>query len=116
MPLVQPIHEATYEATLIAAMLNKARNGSNILFLTMIGGGVFGNQPEWIIDAIRRTLRLHHHSGLDVRLVSHHHPNSMLDAHAAEFRVTFTLESSSKAHDFRWNSVKSSGSTVNLQS
>ena len=93
MPLVHLMLEATYEATLIAAVLSEARYGSNILFLTMIGGGVFSNQPECIIDAIRRALRLHRHSGLDVRLVSHHHPNSILDAHAAEFRVTVMLES-----------------------
>ena len=84
-PLARLILEATYEATLRAAVLNKARNGSNILFLTMIGGGAFGNQPEWIIDAIRRALRLHEHSGLDIRMVSHRHPNSMLDVLAEEF-------------------------------
>lgn len=84
-PLARLILEATYEATLGAAVLNKAQNGSNILFLTMIGGGAFGNQPEWIIDAIRRALRLHRHSGLDIRVVSYRHPNSMLDALAEEF-------------------------------
>ena len=84
-PLARLILEATYEATFRAAVLNKARNGSNILFLTMIGGGAFGNQPEWIIDAIRRALRLHEHSGLDIRMVSHRHPNSMLDVLAKEF-------------------------------
>ena len=51
----------------------------------MIGGGAFGNQPEWIIDAIRRALRLHEHSGLDVRMVSYRHPNSMIDVLAKEF-------------------------------
>ncbi len=84
-PLARLILEATYEATFHAAVLNKERNGSNILFLTMIGGGAFGNQPEWIIDAIRRALRLHEHSGLDIRMVSHRYPNSMLDVLAREF-------------------------------
>ena len=84
-PFARLILEATYEATLCAAVLNKTRNRSNILFLTMIGGGAFGNQPEWIIDAIRRALRLHEHSGLDVRMVSYRHPNSMIDVLAKEF-------------------------------
>lgn len=84
-PFARLILEATYEATFSAAVINKARNGSNILFLTMIGGGAFGNQPEWIIDAIRRALRLHEHSGLDVRMVSHRQTNPMLDSLASEF-------------------------------
>ena len=84
-PFARLILEATYEATLNAAVLNKSRNGSNILFLTMIGGGAFGNQPEWIVDAIRRALQLHEDSGLDVRMVSHRHPNPMLDFLGSEF-------------------------------
>jgi len=67
--------EATYEATFHTAVLNKARNGSNILFLTMIGGGAFGNQPRWITDALARAMHLHQNSGLDVRMVSHRSPN-----------------------------------------
>ena len=84
-PFARLILEATYEAAFSAAVINKARNGSNILFLTMIGGGAFGNQPEWIIDAIRRALRLHEQSGLDVRMVSHRQTNPMLDSLASEF-------------------------------
>lgn len=84
-PFARLILEATYEATLHAALLNKSRNGSNLLFLTMIGGGVFGNRPEWIVDAIRRALKLHDQSGLDVRIVSYRQPNPMLDPLTSEF-------------------------------
>ena len=84
-PFARLILEATYEATLTAAVLNKASNGSNIVFLTMIGGGAFGNQSEWIIDAIGRAMRLHKDSGLDVRMVNYRHPNAMLDLLASEF-------------------------------
>ena len=83
-PFAQLILEATYEAALSAAVLSRARNESNILFLIMIGSGAFGNHPEWIIDAIRRILREHEHSGLDVRMVSHRNPNPMLDSLASE--------------------------------
>ena len=37
------ILEATYEATLCAALLNSSKTGSNKVFLTLVGGGVFGN-------------------------------------------------------------------------
>lgn len=85
-PFARLILEATYEASLGAAILNKAKYGSNILFLTMIGGGAFGNPREWIIDAIRRALRLHKDSGLDIRMVSHSNPNPHLNSLLSEFR------------------------------
>lgn len=62
--------EAAYEATLCAAILNAGRNGGNRLFLTLLGGGVFGNNPDWIVDAIRRSLELYSNSGLDIAIVS----------------------------------------------
>lgn len=66
--------EAAYEATLRAAMLNAARGKSNIVFLTMLGGGAFGNQPLWILNAMRRALDLAASTELDVRLVSYSTP------------------------------------------
>ncbi len=63
--------EAAYEATFCAALLNAASQGNNRLFLTLLGGGVFGNETEWIIEAIQRALRLFQHSGLDVAIVSY---------------------------------------------
>jgi len=44
--------------------------GSNIVMLTRVGGGVFGNADAWIDDAIVRALGIVAHAGLDVRLVS----------------------------------------------
>ena len=49
--------EAAYEATLWAAVLNAHRTASNVVYLTRVGGGVFGNETAWIDDAIRRALR-----------------------------------------------------------
>jgi len=63
--------EAAYEATLLAGLLNARQSGSNIVYLTELGGGAFGNDREWIHDAIRRALRLFARSPLDVRLVSY---------------------------------------------
>ncbi|MBK5914474.1 hypothetical protein [Rhodocyclus purpureus] len=64
--------EAAYEATLLAGILNAARpGGSNSVYLTLLGGGVFGNRREWITDAIRRALDHVREQALDVCLVSY---------------------------------------------
>lgn len=68
------ILEAAYEATLWAAVLNAQRTGSNIVFLTFLGGGVFGNDAAWITSAMRRAFQLASGFGLDVRLVSYGKP------------------------------------------
>lgn len=65
------ILEASYEATICAAILNSVRNGNNRLFLTLLGGGAFGNETDWIIGAIQRALNLYNHAELDVVVVSY---------------------------------------------
>ncbi len=64
--------EAAYEATLLAAVLNRERTGCPTVFLTSLGGGVFGNPLEWIEAARTSTLSSESVRGhdLDVRLVS----------------------------------------------
>lgn len=71
----QLILEAAYEATFCAAALNAERNGSNRVFLTLLGGGAFGNQTDWIIGAIRRALKLCRDIDLDVAIVSYGRSN-----------------------------------------
>jgi hypothetical protein len=61
------ILEAAYEATLLAAVDRE----SNIVLLTRVGGGAFGNADEWIDDAIVRALAIIERAELDIRLVSH---------------------------------------------
>jgi hypothetical protein len=56
--------EAAYEATMLAAVLNKQRGASNVVLLTLLGGGAFGNKAEWINAAIRRALAMMSSSGL----------------------------------------------------
>lgn len=63
--------EAAYEATLLAAILNAASGRSRIVLLTMLGGGAFGNDREWILAALRRALEHVRSHALDVRLVSY---------------------------------------------
>lgn len=71
--------DAAYEATLLAAQQNSIKTGNNRVFLTLLGGGAFGNKPTWIIDAILRTLNLMRSSNLDVFLVSYSAGNSMAE-------------------------------------
>jgi hypothetical protein len=74
------ILEAAYEATFCAAAINAQETGNRKLFLTLLGGGAFGNESEWIIGAINRSLEIHAHSGLDVRIVSFRRANPALDS------------------------------------
>ena len=69
-PFARLVLEACYEATLLCAADEAAAGGSNIVLLTRVGGGAFGNDNAWIDDALERALRLVEHRGLDVRLVS----------------------------------------------
>ena len=70
-PFARLVLEASYEATICAAILNAAKNTNNRVFLTFLGGGVFGNRTEWIIDAMQRVLKLYENADLDVAIVSY---------------------------------------------
>lgn len=65
------ILEASYEATVCTGILNYLKTGNNKLFLTLIGGGAFGNDIDWIIEAIRRALEIYKDTSLDVVIVSY---------------------------------------------
>lgn len=79
------ILDATYQATFAVAAIkaveasnNNQNNHNNSnseeqtrinLFLTKVGGGVFGNPPEWIIDSIKRSCEKYKQFPLNVYLV-----------------------------------------------
>jgi len=65
------ILDASYELTFYIALQNFAKTGNNKLYLTLVGGGVFGNKVDWILSSIDRSLKLFAHSGLDVKIVSY---------------------------------------------
>lgn len=69
--LARLILEASYEATVCAAILKAARTKNSTLFLTLLGGGSFGNDEAWIIDAMRYALSQHRDGGLDGAISSH---------------------------------------------
>jgi hypothetical protein len=57
-PFASLVLEAAYEATLCAAALNAQRGASNIVLLTSLGAGAFGNPEHWVLAAVRRALRM----------------------------------------------------------
>ncbi|MBP8822311.1 MAG: hypothetical protein KBH07_01550, partial [Flavobacteriales bacterium] len=70
------------EATLFAALINLERRGSNIVYLTLLGGGAFGNPQVWIMDALRQALHRFKDVPLDVRIVSYGSPDPLVKAMA----------------------------------
>lgn len=69
-PLASIILQAAYEATLAAAVINTNKTGNNKVYLTLLGGGAFGNAISWIIDALQKALEAFSHSGLSIIIVS----------------------------------------------
>jgi hypothetical protein len=55
-------------------VLNARRGASNVVLLTQLGGGAFGNPEDWIYAATWRSLEMMRKFDLDVRLVSYGAP------------------------------------------
>jgi hypothetical protein len=70
-PFARLVLDASYEATVCAAILNSRVSGNRTLFLTLLGGGAFGNGTGWIVGAIKRAVTLHERADLDVAVVSY---------------------------------------------
>lgn len=79
------ILDAAYEATLYVAMQNLLENGQNRVFLTLLGGGAFGNDREWIMAGLRRALLKFAALELDVVIVSHSRSSPAVRALVDEF-------------------------------
>jgi hypothetical protein len=62
--------ESTYKATLFAALLNYSKTGNNKVFLTLVGGGAFGNDTKWIMDALKKALIKFNRTPLEINIVS----------------------------------------------
>jgi hypothetical protein len=84
-PFASLVLEGAYEATMWAAALNAWRGASNVVLLTSLGGGAFGNDQSWIEAAIRRALQMMSGFDLDVKLVSYGAPSQALLQIARDF-------------------------------
>jgi len=73
-PFARMVLDATYEATFLAALSNAANHknhgASNVLYLTLVGGGVFGNELTWIFDSIRKAADKYKERNLKVIIVA----------------------------------------------
>lgn len=85
-PFALLVLEAAYEATMWAAVLNAQRGASNVVLLTLVGGGAFGNHDSWIYAAMRRAFELTINFDLQVRLVSYGRPTMEIMTFAKGFR------------------------------
>jgi len=77
-PLASLVLSASYEATLWAALLSALRHGgeegSRRVFLTCLGGGVFGNDLRWIVDAMDEAFDKFRDVALEVYIVTYAGP------------------------------------------
>ena len=69
-----------------AAVLNAKRGGSNVVLLTRLGGGVFGNCDEWIDAAMRRALQKARAFDLNVKIVCYGSPSPAMMQMARVFQ------------------------------
>lgn len=74
-PFASLVLSASYEATMYAAMLTALRHqgsyGSRRVYLTCLGGGVFGNEMEWISTAMHDAFDKFRDVGLEVYIVTY---------------------------------------------
>lgn len=70
--------EAAYEATLAAAVINLSKTGNNRVYLTLLGGGAFGNDMDWILSSMKRALEVFKTYPLQVNIVSYGAPNASI--------------------------------------
>lgn len=69
------ILEALYEATLYTGMVNMEKNNSNLVYLTLVGGGAFGNEDYWILESMQKAIEKFKRVPLNVKIVSYGKPN-----------------------------------------
>lgn len=77
--------EAAYEATICTAILNYQSTGNNRVFLTLLGGGAFGNETSWIIESIKRALKRYEDWNIEVAIVSYSGSNKYVQEVADQF-------------------------------
>lgn len=84
-PFALLVLEAAYEATMWASVQNAQRSASNVVLLTSLGGGAFGNDERWIIAAMRRAFQILMDVDLQVRIVCYGAPSRKLSRLVEEF-------------------------------
>ena len=84
-PLARLVLEATYRATFAAGVMNAARTGNNKVYLTLVGGGVFANPIDWIVEAITKAANAYADHDLDCQIVSYGQSDPSIAAFVARW-------------------------------
>lgn len=82
-PLAMLVLDAAYEATLRAAVLGGRRK----VWLTLLGGGAFGNRREWITGAIGRALARMERVDLEVCVAHYRSRSAVVEAEIERART-----------------------------
>ena len=80
------ILEATYEATLCASLINYENTGNSNVYLTLVGGGAFGNARTWIFDSMEQAINKFKRSTLELKIVSYGVSNQGVRDFVASFK------------------------------
>lgn len=80
------ILEATYEATLCASLINYENTGNSNVYLTLVGGGAFGNARTWIFDSMEQAINKFKRSPLELKIVSYGVSNQGVRDFVASFK------------------------------
>ncbi|WP_213298029.1 hypothetical protein [Paraburkholderia sacchari] len=88
-PFACLVLEASYEATLLSAVLNHRQTANRKVYLTTVGGGAFRNERRWILQALRRALHRVRDHPLDVVVVCFNEVSEDLVDLSAEISADF---------------------------
>lgn len=87
-PFAKMVLETAYEATFHHALLERKRTGNRRIFLTLLGGGAFGNPIGWVIQAIEKALNQFANCDLEIIFVSYGQSNSSLQHLIQKYTVS----------------------------
>ena len=100
----QLILEAAYEATLHTGLINLSATGNPNVFLTLLGGGAFGNRDAWILSAVERAINLFENYPLQIVFVSYRSSHPLVREACSNKKIgkwdTFSLKMESQGVNF----------------
>jgi hypothetical protein len=65
-------------------MINMEKFNSNVVYLTLVGGGAFGNEEFWILESLEKAVEKFKNVPLDLKIVSYGRSNDKLRSTASK--------------------------------
>ena len=81
------ILRATYKCCLLYAVKNNIKN----VYLTFVGGGVFGNNADWITDAICDAINKVKHCDITINICHYKYINKELKDSISDKLLNMTI-------------------------